>query len=155
MQGYFFMTHPAPFPTPQFHHPATNKRLGCLVPDHTRQHCATTIMAFQNQSWAHKELLIPMLECALDNTCINPPGSSRANHRQEQSVLNAIMCRLDVEVCSVDDKWRMQSFHRENYTLNLTDDETDWNEVVLYTRRSHPIKPYQRFLNVKSLLTPP
>ena len=30
-----------------------------------------------------------------DAECINPRGSSRANHRQEQTALNAIFCALD------------------------------------------------------------
>ncbi|CAM9207779.1 unnamed protein product [Heterosigma akashiwo] len=56
------------------------------------------------------------------------------------------MCRLDVEVCSEDEKWSLQSFHNDIYLTDVTLCETDWNSVVFYTRRTHPIKPYLPFL---------
>ena len=36
--------------------------------------------------------------------------------------------------------------HSMSAQVQPTADETDWNAVVFYTRRNHPIKPYLRFL---------
>ena len=62
------------------------------------QHCATTFMGFtlatpQGRAVAD-HVLEPLVQCSLDPNCVHPQGSSRNNHRQEQTALNAILCRL-------------------------------------------------------------
>jgi hypothetical protein len=61
-------------------------------------HCATTFMGFtystpQGRAVAD-HVLEPLVRCSLDPNCVHPLGSSRNNHRQEQTALNAILCRL-------------------------------------------------------------
>lgn len=57
--------------------------------------------------------------------------------------MNAVMCRLGVSVCRPEMKWRLTSdFENDGHPLQPTADETGWNELVLYTRRNFPVKPY-------------
>ena len=116
----------------------------------SRQHCATTFIGANARSWFARDVLPTLVDCAADPDCINPPGSSRANHRQEQSALNAILCaqRADPDgVCRSDKRYRMTSdFENDDDPVQPTADETDFNDMALYTRRNHPIKPYTRFL---------
>ena len=37
-------------------------------------------------------------------------------------------------------------FENDADPVQPTADETDWNDVVFYTRRNHALKPYRRFL---------
>jgi hypothetical protein len=68
------------------------------VPLGSLRHCATTFMGFtlsspQGRAVA-RHVLDPLVACSLDPQCIHPQGSSRTNHRQEQTALNAILCNL-------------------------------------------------------------
>lgn len=148
-QGHFLVQHPYRFPTPQFHFPAAVAALECEAVDLSREHCATTFVGATRRGWFARDVLPRLLECAAREGCINPAGSSRANHRQEQTALNAILCaRREPEgVCSGDTRFRMTSdFENDHHPQQPTADETDWNAVVFYTRRNHPLKPYSRFL---------
>ena len=96
VRGAFFVQHPFLFPTAQFHHPAAVRGLGCHAPDGSLPHCATTFMGFTLNSAvgreAVQEVLKPLVSCGLDEACVFPEGSSRQNHRQEQTALNAVLC---------------------------------------------------------------
>jgi len=85
-----------------------------------------------------------------DPTCVNPLGSSRDNHRQEQTALNSILCALGAppdDICLASKNFRMTAdFENDEDAAQPTRDETDFNEMYLYTRRDHAIKPYLRFL---------
>eukprot|EP00613_Pedinella_sp_CCMP2098_P037790 CAMPEP_0171804026 /NCGR_PEP_ID=MMETSP0991-20121206/73834_1 /TAXON_ID=483369 /ORGANISM="non described non described, Strain CCMP2098" /LENGTH=756 /DNA_ID=CAMNT_0012416257 /DNA_START=344 /DNA_END=2609 /DNA_ORIENTATION=- len=75
---------------------AGNKEEGFVVAEGSLPHCATTFMGFtlltkQGRS-AAKRVLGPLVSCAERERCVSPLGSSRANHRQEQTALNAILC---------------------------------------------------------------
>ena len=155
-RGHFLVQHPYRFPTPQFHHPAALEYLGCRdIPDFSREHCATTIVGVLTGSWFANAVLTNLVDCAAtEPTCINPIGSSRANHRQEQTALNAIFCHLQAPtdgLCSNDLRFRLTSdFENDFLPLQPTADETDWNDLVFYTRRDFPMKPYRRFLLLAS-----
>ena len=41
-------------------------------------------------------------------------------------------------------------FENDDDPVQPTADETDWNDMALYTRRNHPIKPYLRFLRKRA-----
>jgi Protein of unknown function (DUF1647) len=41
----------------------------------------------------YREIVQPWKDCALQKDCIAPPGSSRANHRQDQAVLSYLVHR--------------------------------------------------------------
>ena len=153
-RGHFLVGHPYAFPTPQFHHPAALELLGCDAPDLSREHCATTFIGVTEGSWLARRVLPRLVDCAAAPHCINPPGSSRLNHRQEQTALNAILCNVDPgspdNACHADKRFRMTTdFENDDDPVQPTADETDWNDIVLYTRRNHPIKPYLRFLRRK------
>ncbi|KAH8076439.1 hypothetical protein JL721_440 [Aureococcus anophagefferens] len=149
-RGHFLVEHPCRFPTAQFHHPAALARLGCAAPDFSREHCATTFIGAARRGWLARDVLPRLVDCVADPDCVNPPGSSRANHRQEQTALNAILCARDYDpdgACHGDKRLRMTSdFENDADPVQPTADETDWNDVVFYTRRNHALKPYRRFL---------
>ena len=149
--------------------------LGCPGPEgggpaeQALPHCATTYLGFARGGAALGRALTPLAECARDRLCINPAGSSRANHRQEQTALNAILCALDLAApigggggggarnashayyaCTSAKAFRMTSdFENDGDAAQPSADETDWNGVHLYTRRGHPVKPYVRFLELR------
>ena len=149
-QGHFLVEHPYRFPTVQFHHPDAVSQLGCVAEDFSRQHCATTFVGIVRGSWFHQEVLSRLVTCMRDPTCVNPVGSSRENHRQEQTALNSILCALDAPadgICLSSKQFRMTTdFENDLDAMQPTRDETAWNDVSLYTRRDHAIKPYLRFL---------
>ena len=149
-KGHFLVEHPYRFPTTQFHHPAAVSRLGCVTEDFSRQHCATTFVGVVQGSWFSTEVLPRLVACMRDPTCVNPIGSSRDNHRQEQTALNAILCALQAPpdgICLASKSFRMTAdFENDEDAAQPTRDETDFNEMSLYTRRDHAIKPYLRFL---------
>jgi hypothetical protein len=149
-KGHFLVEHPYRFPTTQFHHPAAVARLGCFIDDFARQHCATTFVGVVQGSWFATEVLPRLVECMRDSECVNPVGSSRDNHRQEQTALNAILCALDAppdDICLASKSFRMTAdFENDHDEMQPTRDETAWNGMYLYTRRDHAIKPYLRFL---------
>jgi len=72
-------------------------------------HCATTFMGFTQVTQAGRaaaaRVLAPLVACGERAQCVNPQGSSRANHRQEQTALNAILCANSL---TDDDDRRLQ-----------------------------------------------
>jgi len=62
--------------------------------------CNGAIIGFSRRGRAYADLLLPWVECANDERCIAPPGSSRSNHRQDQAALTMLAelrdfaCRL-------------------------------------------------------------
>jgi hypothetical protein len=67
-----------------------------VVVEGSLPHCATTFMGFTQVTQAGRaaaeRVLAPLVACGERAQCVNPEGSSRANHRQEQTALNAILC---------------------------------------------------------------
>ena len=103
-----------------------------------------------------------MVACSLTKGCVNPAGSNRANHRQEQTAMNAIFCRRGMPefgICEADTKWtRSSDFGGDSdragsagegggrgkgRDLFVTDDPKGWNDIEIFTRRTHPVKPYE------------
>jgi len=153
-QGHFLVEHPYRFPTTQFHHPDAVARLGCFIEDFARQHCATTFVGVVQGSWFSTEVLPRLVECMRDSECVNPIGSSRDNHRQEQTALNSILCALQAPrdgICLASKSFRMTAdFENDLDDMQPARDETAWNGMYLYTRRDHAIKPYIRFLRTEA-----
>ena len=120
-----------------------------LALDHIQSEFAETAV-IARRGWLARDVLPRLVDCVADPDCVNPPGSSRANHRQEQTALNAILCARDYDpdgACHGDKRFRMTSdFENDADPVQPTADETDWNDVVFYTRRNHALKPYRRFL---------
>jgi hypothetical protein len=63
----------------------------------------------------YRDIVVPWKRCALVKDCIAPPGSSRANHRQDQAVLSYLVHRggyrfatdepADIAVQTKCDRW--------------------------------------------------
>ena len=95
-----------------------------------------------------------LLRCCAVATCVNPLGSNRGNHRQEQTVLNAIMCREGIgERRYCTDDWNLRASAEFEHDWGdgpfVTTDEEQWKNIEIYTRRVHPVKPYVRHLKYK------
>ena len=145
----------------QFHHRQTLEMLGCGEEEESRQHCATTVVGVVRGS-VMESVLEEMVACSLTEGCINPEGSNRGNHRQEQTAMNAIFCRRQMPnfgVCESDTKWTRSSDFGEDSDkekteeevgggrdLFITSDPEEWNRIEIYTRRVHPVKPYERMI---------
>jgi hypothetical protein len=43
--------------------------------------CAGGYQGYVKGGWGHREVLVPLHKCAMDPSCITPPGSGRHNHR--------------------------------------------------------------------------
>ena len=69
--------------------------------------------------------------------------------------MNAIFCRkglISDGMCESDDKWTTASdFGRDSVkdALWVGDNGLDWNEIEVYTRRTHPVKPYEKYVTMK------
>ena len=53
--------------------------------------CSGAIVGMSRDSDAYRKVLIPWHACAMNRSCIAPPGSSRSNHRQDQAALTCII----------------------------------------------------------------
>jgi hypothetical protein len=93
------------------------------------------------------QVFAPWHACALDRDCIAPRGATRDNHRHDQTVVNAILCRLNVTLGHEDRKWRLGFRDAEppEARIQPTEDETGWNDLVLYNRRDADAKPYAAY----------
>ena len=60
--------------------------------DEQKPMCNGAIVGFNIDSpHIYEEVVLPWARCALDRACIAPKGSSRANHRQDQSALTVLL----------------------------------------------------------------
>jgi hypothetical protein len=53
--------------------------------------CNGAVIGFESESDAYSQILEPWAKCAFDKDCIAPKGSSRSNHRQDQSALTLLV----------------------------------------------------------------
>jgi hypothetical protein len=74
-------------------HPETLDYLNVPSDDLEKPNRNGAIVGFNGQLACGHELCAEWKECALQPACIAPPGSSRQNHRQDQSVLSALYYR--------------------------------------------------------------
>jgi hypothetical protein len=56
--------------------------------------CAGGIQGYKRGSQAFQSVLPKVLECALQESCISPPLSSKANHRYDQSAFSLVISSL-------------------------------------------------------------
>ena len=154
--GYFSVEHAFKFPDTRFHHPACVAQLGCDAVEGSRQHCATTYLGFRRGEGGEegRELLKKMLECSMDDGCINPSGANRSNHRQEQTVMNSIVCAERMALkCEAGDKFATEiSFgvDRNGGPWAAEGGVADFNEIELLTRRVNPVKPYASLIESRT-----
>ncbi|KAI7905395.1 uncharacterized protein BX663DRAFT_499570 [Cokeromyces recurvatus] len=57
-------------------------------------------------------LVEPWFHCGLDKNCIAPPGSSRANHRQDQAALTFLAYRMGLQ-CRMSPQYYNIQIHRD------------------------------------------
>lgn len=146
-KGHFFTIQRPRFPNARFHFPGAVAQLGCSAEAYSRYQSPAGFQGYKKGSYAYENVLLPLVDCALDEKCIAPSGTSRSNHRQDQTAFNAILCRLNWTDVEIDIKWWLSShIDDQNEKLQPTVDPTDWNDLVVYTRRENPVKPYLRFL---------
>ena len=118
--------------------PATWERLGVSEADIAgRPFCAGGLNGFRRHSAAYNEVLLPAIACAKDESCIAPEGSGRSNHNFDQSVLSVL-------VWATGRRCDERREYREWDMSLTTDDETNYNTIVLNLRRWHQPKPYIR-----------
>ncbi|CAO3678339.1 unnamed protein product [Umbelopsis vinacea] len=59
-----------------------------------RENCNGAALGFNlDDPRVVNELVVPWFECALEQDCIAPPGSSRSNHRQDQAAITFLAYR--------------------------------------------------------------
>lgn len=146
-KGYFFTIQEAGFPIEYNNDAQTLAILGCTASWYARTTCASGIQAYKANSWAHYNILNPMVECAKREECFSPPDS----RYPDQTVLNAVLCAQSLDICDKDQKWWMSTSLNDQQPgkLQPTQDETEFNHMIIYTRREVPAKPYVKHLNYK------
>ena len=83
-------THPKTFQYLMNHYSISHIRKG-------KDMCAANYMLFDyGNATVIKSLVIPFLECAYTRKCISPKGTSRKNHRQDQSVISILVHRTRI-----------------------------------------------------------
>ncbi|KAF0984134.1 hypothetical protein FDP41_008049 [Naegleria fowleri] len=97
-----------------------------------KEMCSGGIQGYIRDSYSYQNVLIPTLECAWDVNCIAPPGSSLANHRQDQSVFSLMIHKAGI-TCEKDIRlWG----NRGNYV------DVPQHEIVLFLRKGAEGKQY-------------
>lgn len=94
-------------------HPLMIENLG-LPPDFCadKQNLNTACVAFDPLNAKARHLADEWARCAMDENIIGPPGSSRANHRQDQALLTVLAYR-DGMVHEPIERRRGYSLHRD------------------------------------------
>jgi hypothetical protein len=90
--GFFSPLVHSPWTLGELTHPAALARLAATDLAAAPPVCAGAV-GFGRGSAAHAAVAAPWLACAEDAGCIAPPGSSRANHRQDLSALSVLVHR--------------------------------------------------------------
>mmetsp|Transcript_23763 Transcript_23763/g.49519 ORF Transcript_23763/g.49519 Transcript_23763/m.49519 type:complete len:342 (+) Transcript_23763:64-1089(+) len=112
----------------------------------TTQEVTSAIMGFKVGGEVGIEVLRRMTKCALDlRGCHYPTGSTFRNQKRDQSGLNSILRTLGglgekIVVHTDEIYWAYASQDR----LKVTDDETDFNDIIFFSRRGEPPMNYVR-----------
>jgi hypothetical protein len=76
----------------QWTHPLMFEYLGADAEAYgDKPNADATLVGFKTASDVHDRIVEPWRQCAMEKACIAPPGSSRANHRQDQAVLSYLV----------------------------------------------------------------
>lgn len=80
-------------------HPGMFKEMKADPKDYAdRENAEAGLIGFRYQDEAVRRLVADWAECAMRESCIAPPGSSRLNHRQDQSVLSLLLHRYGIQL---------------------------------------------------------
>ncbi|KAG2393445.1 hypothetical protein C9374_006976 [Naegleria lovaniensis] len=99
---------------------------------HSKEMCSGGIQGYIRGAYSYRNVLIPTLECAWDEKCITPPGSSLANHRQDQSIFSLHIHKAGI-TCEKDVRLWGNPGNR---------DGVPDHEIVIYLRKGDRTKPY-------------
>jgi len=107
------------------------------------------VMGFNRRDPAlMRDIVEPMLLCALDPECIAPAGSNKSNHRQDQTVLSLLAYSRaraaeggDALRYPLVTSARVRAFAPAFFS-HLSADEKVPNDVLLFQRRGHAPYPY-------------
>jgi len=92
--GLYVPTNPCRHTIAQLTHRGTMQYLNASARVcNTRQKDASTVGVDANNSWG-RDIIYAWRDCAMDPDCIVPVGSSRRNHRQDQSVISILAYQL-------------------------------------------------------------
>ncbi|KAF0684358.1 Aste57867_23671 [Aphanomyces stellatus] len=156
--GYFFTLQGAQFPLALNNHPTTLAHFGCPATPHRFQCWWSGLQGFARENAMATQISDAMVLCALNETCFAPPGA----RYPDQTVLNAAICGLMNDAKGPPIKqvprvhsdvafWLSSSLDDQAVEhLQPTVDERDWNDLVLFTRREVPAKPYTKYLQYRS-----
>ena len=127
------------------------------------------IIGFSASSTARRAVLEPWVACCkirchmlpcgcqvrhqgADRRCITPDGSSRANHRQDQSALNLIIASIGWQPKVHLDEGMWAYYESTDPKQQITANETEPapNGVVLFSRRGNQPKPYMKHARFKA-----
>lgn len=97
--------------------------------------CAGGLVGFMYPSDIAKKILKEWEDCAMHLDCIAPPGSSRANHRQDQSAFSIIL--------GLNNRGYVCNQHRINFTA-YTD-----NWLYKYHDLNQMIDMFKRYFNLE------
>jgi hypothetical protein len=105
------------------------------------------IVGFHGHSAASQDLVREWASCATRRGCIAPEGSSKQNHRQDQTALNLLLYhprrRHQFEMLVVKERFFL---HAPAHLSRVTDDCKKQNGAVFFIRRDHLPQPYARML---------
>ncbi|KAF0983953.1 hypothetical protein FDP41_007868 [Naegleria fowleri] len=108
---------------------------------HSKEMCSGGIQGYIRGSYSYRNVLIPTLECAWDENCITPPGSSLKNHRQDQSIFSLHIHKAGI-TCEKDVRLWGNPGNREGVPDN---------EIVIYLRKGDKTKPYISLVEKKKI----
>ena len=108
--------------------------------------CAGGIQRYYLGSRAYHDVLLPTAECAARAECIAPAGSGLHNHRFDQSVFSTMINHAGLTCQDDPIFWGNE---RNLGSQQPTPDETQQNNIVLYTARGRQGNKYTRHIKKK------
>jgi len=153
--GYIFVANGFDFPEPMWTHSSAFAYFNMssqTAKARGRPEVAGGIIGFSASSTARRAVLEPWVACCKIRRCITPDGSSRANHRQDQSALNLIIASIGWQPKVHLDEGMWAYYESTDPKQQITANETEPapNGVVLFSRRGNQPKPYMKHARFKA-----
>ena len=107
-----------------------------------KQFCAGGLTGWRRGSAAYEQLVGRAYQCAMDESCILPPGAGHSNHRHDQVVMSSLIYATG-RYCDRERQWR--EWDMTVLTDNEAEDgeaQTHQRKVWIAARRWHQPKPF-------------
>ena len=98
-KGYFFVPYKNGMKSWEIYHPSLQEKFGISEIPSGQVYCIGGVQGWSMDNELSKSVLKLLRECALDLSCIMPENTNRQNFLQDQSVLNSIFAKLEVNPC--------------------------------------------------------